>query len=212
MATLPVWLPYASDIRQCGRMAKLAARCGLKNRWIYPYKFESCCAHHFAERRNENIIYKKEPVRGYEDYSVDVNGIVYSKKGKPLKYSINYRGYQIINFYVNHQRKGFGVHTLVAKQFIPNDDLNKTHVNHMDGNKQNNNVDNLEWTTPLENRRHAIEILGKNDREENNPRARAIKGVDKNGKTLNFNSIIKVQGILIKTTSIMRDIYKTLYG
>lgn len=136
-------------------------------------------------------MYKKEPVKGYEDYSVDTNGVVYSKKGKPLKYSVNYRGYQIINFYINHQRKGFGVHTLVAKQFIPNDDPNKTQVNHKDGNKQNNSIDNLEWITPLENVRHSIDVLGKNNIENNNPNAKAIQGINKDGNILEFNSIIQ---------------------
>ena len=136
-------------------------------------------------------MYKKEAVKGYEDYSVDTNGVVYSKRDKPLKYSINHRGYQIINFYIDHQRKGFCVHTLVAKQFIPNDDINKTQANHKDGNKQNNNITNLEWTTPLENTKHSIEVLGNNNIENNNPNARPIQGINKNGDIIEFNSIIQ---------------------
>ena len=136
-------------------------------------------------------MYKKEAVKGYEEYSVDTNGVVYSKRNKPLKYSVNHSGYQIINFYINHQRKGFGIHTLVAKQFIPNSDINKTQVNHKDGNKQNNNVDNLEWTTPIENVQHSIQILGKNNCEGNNPNAKPIQGVNKNGDIIKFDSVIQ---------------------
>ena len=44
--------------------------------------------------------YKREPVKGYEEYEVDTNGVVYGKNGKPLKYSINHNGYCIINFYI----------------------------------------------------------------------------------------------------------------
>lgn len=51
-------------------------------------------------------------------------------------------------------RKGYLVHRLVAKAFIPNI-CNKREVNHKDGNKQNNNANNLEWVTSSENQLHA---------------------------------------------------------
>ena len=54
----------------------------------------------------------------------------------------------------NMKRKEFGVHNLVAIMFIDNPE-NKPIVNHKDGNKQNNHVDNLEWVTYSENSIHA---------------------------------------------------------
>lgn len=50
------------------------------------------------------------------------------------------------------------VHRLVALHFIENNCIDKKHVNHIDGNKQNNVVSNLEWVTPRENLMHSIGI------------------------------------------------------
>lgn len=54
-------------------------------------------------------------------------------------------------------KKSYCVHILVAKHFIPNDDGQKTLVNHKDGDKMNNCVENLEWVTQSENMRHAFD-------------------------------------------------------
>ena len=126
-------------------------------------------------------MYKKEQIKGFEEYSIDTNGVVYSKKDRPLKPSLNHRGYCIVNFMINGERRGFAVHTLVAKQFIHNDDDTRTQVNHKDGNKQNNNVDNLEWVTPKENVQHAIHCLGYNNVGANNPNAKCVGAFDKSG-------------------------------
>lgn len=132
--------------------------------------------------------YEKRPVniKGWEMYQVDTQGNVYGKNGNKLKYSLNHNGYCIVNFYHNHIRKGFGVHTIVALTFLENDDPIKTQVNHKNGNKEKNNVENLEWTTPKENVEHAINILGYNKLGENNPNAKAIQGFDKKTNELKY--------------------------
>lgn len=63
-------------------------------------------------------------------------------------------GYEVIDLYCGSVRRRFRVHRLVADAFIPNP-YNKPEVNHIDGNKRNNRVDNLEWVTRQENIRHA---------------------------------------------------------
>lgn len=77
------------------------------------------------------------------------------KRGKILKLYISKKGYLQVNLTKNRQSKTSSVHRLVATAFIQNP-KNKPEVNHIDGNKQNNKIDNLEWVTSSENTIHAI--------------------------------------------------------
>lgn len=80
-------------------------------------------------------------------------------RGKPyiLKSQKDNKGYQRVRVTIDRNKMSFKVHREVAKAFIPNPD-NLPQVNHMDGNKSNNSVDNLEWCTNQQNQIHAIEI------------------------------------------------------
>lgn len=102
-----------------------------------------------------SIIWKK--IAGFPMYEVSNTGEVRSNtshgKGKLLsKLLWGSNGYYQVT--LGRERHREQIHRLVAMAFIPNP-LGKKFVNHIDGNKLNNNVDNLEWVTPSENSKHA---------------------------------------------------------
>lgn len=99
----------------------------------------------------------KKEVVGYENYIIYDNGDLYNKiTGKMLKGSIRLNGYKQYRLSKNGEKQNFYAHRLVAEAFIPNPE-NLPIVNHIDGNKLNNNVTNLEWTSYSDNSKHAYE-------------------------------------------------------
>jgi hypothetical protein len=97
------------------------------------------------------------PIRGFEGlYSVNQNGDVRSERsGKLFAKCKNSHGYATVILRkdgISHSKK---VHRLVAETFLQNPEK-KRDVNHIDGDKSNNEVSNLEWATSKENRRHAL--------------------------------------------------------
>lgn len=95
-------------------------------------------------------------IEGYEGkYQVSNFGNV-RNKSKVLSLRTN-RGYKYITLYKDGKTTSKAIHRLVAIYFIPNT-VNKPEVNHIDGDKKNNRIDNLEWCTPSENSKHAYAI------------------------------------------------------
>lgn len=90
-----------------------------------------------------------------EYYEVDTEGNVYSLRfNRKLSPKNNWDGYLRIQLWDHGKCQYVGIHRLIAEAFIPNPE-NKPFINHKNGNKQDNRVENLEWCTQQENIVHA---------------------------------------------------------
>lgn len=130
----------------------------------------------------------------YKGYKVFVNWDVYNSSWKKLKLLQHSKWYY---FYVLKNKwvwKKYYTHRLVALLFLENT-LNKPCVNHIDWNKKNNYIDNLEWCTYSDNTKHAYKLwLMKREKWKNSPLYWKIWKNNKNSKKvyqydLNMNFI-----------------------
>ena len=98
------------------------------------------------------------PIKGWEGlYEINKNGEVRNAKNKnTIVGDINNCGYYRVSLYNKGQRKRYFRHRLVAEQFLDKPE-GKDFVNHIDGDKSNNSLENLEWVSQSENEKHAFE-------------------------------------------------------
>lgn len=125
-------------------------------------------------------------VEGFQDYIVSDRADVYSlKRGILLKTSINRYGYCKVRLYDEiNGSKDWSVHRLVCKAFLPNP-LDKRTVNHFDGNKSNNHVDNLNWATDSENQLHSYEAgLSRRREGSDNHASRPVVKINRSNREL----------------------------
>lgn len=98
-------------------------------------------------------------LRSKERFRENVNnGVLYLKKSKILHQSRLTKGYCRYSVNINGVKLKIACHRAVAEAFIPNPE-NKSQVNHINGIKTDNKAENLEWCTPLENSKHAKDVL-----------------------------------------------------
>jgi hypothetical protein len=121
------------------------------------------------------------------------NGVI---KERYLKPAINCHGYVFVSLCLNGVSKSFRIHRLVAVAFIENSE-NKEQVNHINGIKSDNRLDNLEWSTRSENVLHSYQKLNRIAYQtgrfgKNSPSAVRVVQYDLNGNLVNkFDSQIE---------------------
>lgn len=102
-------------------------------------------------------MWKKFIYEGQEtDYSVSTEGEVRKDTTNYILSQSSQQDYKFVGLIINGKQKRMRVHRMVALAFIDNPD-NKPYVNHINGNRSDNNVENLEWVTPSENTQHAVD-------------------------------------------------------
>lgn len=141
------------------------------------------------------MIERWEKIQDFEDYEINNNGVIrrisYNGNAKNKQYKVPYYikprkdkdGYLRYTLCKNGKMKYFFAHRLVAKTFIPNPNKLPV-VNHKDGNKENNNVDNLEWCSIRYNNIHALKKGLRN--MKNNKLSKKVAQYDKKGNLINI--------------------------
>jgi hypothetical protein len=123
---------------------------------------------------------KTSILQEFPEYSISSNGVVSNNEtGCILTTQKDKFGYSSVRFGRGNNRTKRMVHNLLARAFIPNPE-NKTQVNHIDFNPNNNSLSNLEWTTPKENVAHSMRH-GRRAKKLNKDKVLTIKKLLKEG-------------------------------
>lgn len=129
-------------------------------------------------------------IDNYENHHATCKGFSYIKPGKIMKQHTNKFGYYTISLVdENKIGKGYMVHRLVAMAFIENPN-NLPFINHKDENKENNNVDNLEWCTSEYNTNYGSCLKRRSEKQRyTNKNMKSVYAIDEKGNFLDFISI-----------------------
>ncbi|WP_461217380.1 NUMOD4 domain-containing protein [Lactococcus cremoris] len=127
-------------------------------------------------------------VRSLDRVSNAKNGSTQLRKGQLISPCTNKRGYKQVRLICNGVAKNILVHRLVLLTFKPINGL--LQVNHIDGNKENNNINNLEWATAKENIHHAY-------RTGLNSRRNKVQQYDKEGYLIAEYSSVRIAAKLL---------------
>ena len=123
------------------------------------------------------------------NWRAHIDYFTYTMPGKFMKLYINSNGYVTVGLTKDKKQKGYMVHRLVAEAFLPKIDPDKTQINHIDENKQNNCVSNLEWCTAKENVNYGTCIIRRSFKQRfTNKNRRPIISIDEQGNETEYLS------------------------
>lgn len=147
-------------------------------------------------------------VRSLDRYIQGHSGKYQFKKGQDIIPRKNKNGYLQFALNKDSERKMVYVHIIIAETFLKKDNLCKCTVNHKDGNKINNSVDNLEWCSYSQNNKHAYDELHRNVSKEG-ARRKEIYFIDTKTKSMKYyESIAEAsRSIKLSHTQINRYIH-----
>lgn len=163
------------------------------------------------KKQNNELIKDYIIIKGFDSYYINIYGDIISFKCniKPikLKYKIDKDGYYSVCLFQDGIRYFKRINRLVAETFIPNPD-NKTEVNHKDGDKHNNFVNNLEWSTTSENIKHAF-ANGLNHTGIKNVKSSPVIAYKNNGEIHNiYENILRCAEDIGVNEATVRDSHK----
>lgn len=141
-----------------------------------------------------------KPIIGFERYKISNYGRVMNTIGTISHQGDNGKGYKNVTLYYGHDiRKRIKVHRLVAIHFLDNSN-NLPMVNHIDGNKSNNNVENLEWCTASYNSKHSFKLGLQSTAGQNHPQTK-----------LKNSDVYEIRALSLKWTGFKIDLIADMY-